>query len=157
MNHQESTYFAVDKKLLSPDQAKGVVQDKNAQSLPRDQLEKRSSSPTDQKATSRISRQENNRDTTTPRNHDTTVSHSEEDTLDKVRRAVRQLGKEAATHRFTQEEKNLIAEVVYTYRKKGIRTSENEIARISINYLLMDYRAKGASSILARILEKLNT
>jgi hypothetical protein len=37
-----------------------------------------------------------------PRNHDTVVAHAD-DILDVVRKAVRQIGKEAATHRFTLE------------------------------------------------------
>jgi hypothetical protein len=36
-----------------------------------------------------------------PRNQDTTVAHAEDNILDVVRKAVRQIGKEAATHRFT--------------------------------------------------------
>jgi hypothetical protein len=41
-----------------------------------------------------------------PRNQDTVVAHVEDDILDVVRKAVRQIGKEAATHRFTLDEKN---------------------------------------------------
>jgi hypothetical protein len=95
--------------------------------------------------------------TTTPRNQDTAVSDAEDDILDVVRKAVRQIGKEAATHRFTLDEKNSLADIEYTYRRQSIRTSENEITRIAINYFIEDYRAHGDSSLLAKILRRLNS
>jgi hypothetical protein len=95
--------------------------------------------------------------TTTPLNQDTTGAHAQDDILDVVRKAVRQIGKEAATHRFTLNEKNSLADIEYTYRRQGIRTSENEITRIAINYFIEDYRTHGDSSLLARILKRLNS
>jgi hypothetical protein len=75
-------------------------------------------------------------DTMQPRNHDTTPPRQELDIIEVVRKAVKQIGKEAATHRFTLEEKHLLADIEYTYKRQGIRTSENEITRIAINYFL---------------------
>ena len=49
--------------------------------------------------------------------------------LEEVRKAARQIGKEAATHRFTAIEKRQLADSVYTYARQGIKTSENEITR----------------------------
>ena len=98
---------------------------------------------------------ESNHDTTTPRNHDTMVS--DEDIFELTRKAVKQIGKEAATHRFTLEEKNILADIEYSYRRQGIRTSENEIARIAVNYLSRDYRKNGETSILAKVLKLLNS
>ena len=46
-----------------------------------------------------------NHDTMQPRNHDTVVSRYHDTTIETVRKAVKVLGKEAATHRFTIEEK----------------------------------------------------
>ena len=92
-----------------------------------------------------------------PRNQDTTVAHAEDDILDVVRKAVRQIGKEAATHRFTLNEKNSLADIEYTYRRQGIRTSENEITRIAINYFIQEYRKHGDSSFLAKVLKRLNS
>jgi hypothetical protein len=71
-----------------------------------------------------------------PRNHDTVISHVDYDIFDVVRKAVKRIGKEAATHRFTLDEKNLLADIEYTYKRQGIRTSENEITRIAINYFI---------------------
>jgi hypothetical protein len=96
-------------------------------------------------------------DTTVSRYHDTTTPEQDSDIFEVVRKAVRQLGKEAATHRFTLAEKNLLADIEYTYKREGIRTSENEITRISINYIIEDYRQNGEESILAKILKRLNS
>jgi hypothetical protein len=95
-------------------------------------------------------------DTMTPRHHDTVIPRNQGDLTDLVRKAVKQFGKEAATHRFTLAEKNAIAEVVFAYRGKGIKTSENEMTRIAINYLIFDYQLNREKSILNQILEKLN-
>lgn len=78
------------------------------------------------------------------------------DTLETVRRRVRALGKEAATYRFTQDEKRTLAEIVYAYKGQGIRTSENEITRIALNYLIEEYQQNRATSILAQVLALLN-
>ena len=79
-----------------------------------------------------------------------------------VRAAVKLFGKEAATHRFTPEEKKAIAEIVFTYKQRDIRTSENEITRIGVNFIgvnfiIRDYRENGESSLLHGVLKALNT
>lgn len=96
-------------------------------------------------------------DTMQPSNHDTTIPRPETDIFEAVRKAVKQIGKEAATHRFTLDEKNLLADIEYTYKRQGIRTSENEITRIAINYFIEDYRKNGEQSILAQVLKRLNS
>ena len=78
------------------------------------------------------------------------------DMLEEVRRVVKQLGKEAATHRFTGEEKRAIADLVYTYHRQGYKTSENEITRIAVNWLLLDFNERGEQSVLARMLDLLH-
>ena len=72
-----------------------------------------------------------------------------------IRKAVKQLGKEAATHRFTRQEKDAIAKIVFTYGQQGIRTCENEITRIGINWLLEDYQFHGKGSVLHKVLAAL--
>lgn len=79
-----------------------------------------------------------------------------DDHLDEIRKAVKQLGKELSTHRFTTEEKTALSDIVYTYSRQGIRTSENEITRIGVNWLLVDYQQNGVNSVLARMLERLH-
>jgi hypothetical protein len=113
-------------------------------------------------------------DTEIPRYHDTTsdttvsLSQEQQDSsdhsahnattplLERTRRAVKHLGKEAATYRFTVDEKKLLKKIGHEYALKGIRTSENEITRIAINYVMEEYRQHKDTSILARVLELLN-
>ena len=97
------------------------------------------------------------RDTVIPRHHETTIPQTEDEILEVVRKAVKQIGKEAATHRFTLEEKHLLADIEYTYKRRGIRTSENEITRIAMNYFVEDYRKNGEHSLLAKALKRLNS
>ena len=101
--------------------------------------------------------QPSNRATMPPSNHDTTVSRYHETLVEPVRRAVKEFGKEAATHRFTPEEKKAIADIIYAYKGRGIKTSENEITRIAVNFLLNDYQENGENGVLDRILKALNS
>ena len=96
--------------------------------------------------------------TMTPSQHDTVIPrHHDTNMVEAVRKALKIFGKEAATHRFTPEEKQAIAELVFAFRKKNIRTSENEIARIAINWLILDYRNNKENSILSEVLLALNS
>lgn len=101
-------------------------------------------------------RKPSNRDTGKPGNHETTVSRYHDTVIEVIRKAVKELGKEAATHRFTPEEKKAVADLIYTYKNRGLRTSENEITRIAVNFILHDYQEHGEESILARALKALN-
>ncbi len=94
--------------------------------------------------------------TITPRHHDTKQPSYESVTVEDIRRAVKQLGKEAATYRFTQEEKRALAEIVYNYKRQDVNTSGNEITKIGLNYVLEDHRKNGTKSILATVLDRLN-
>lgn len=94
--------------------------------------------------------------TTTPRYRDTTISKVHGVAVELVRKAVKEFGKEAATHRFTDTEKKQIADLIYTYKNQGIRTSENEITRIAVNFIMEDHRESGENSVLHKILEALN-
>ena len=97
-----------------------------------------------------------NLDTTNPRNHDTTVSRYHDTIIELVRKAVKELGKEAATHRFTLEEKKELADIIYTFKSKGVKTSENEITRIAVNLVINDYKENGENSLLDSVLKALN-
>jgi hypothetical protein len=87
-------------------------------------------------------------DATTPRQE----ARSESSLVSRLREAVKPLGKEGATHRFTPEEKERLAEIVYQYHRRGLRTSENEIVRTAIHWLLEDHAARGEQGILHRVL-----
>jgi len=88
-----------------------------------------------------LSPPDDNHATTIPSNHDTVVPrYHDTAAIEVVRRALKVFGKEAATHRFTLEEKQEIAKLIFVFRQKNIRTSENEITRIAINWLMLDYK-----------------
>ena len=97
-----------------------------------------------------------NHDTMQPSNHDTTVLRYHQEIIEAVRKAVKELGKEAATHRFTVEEKKAITDIIYSYKKLGTRTSENEITRIAVNFIINDYKENGRNSVLEKALKALN-
>jgi len=98
----------------------------------------------------------NDHETKIPRNHDTTASRYHDTKIENIRKAVKVYGKEAATHRFTVEEKQALDDLEYTYRRKGIRTSENEISRIAVNFIIKDHAENGENSVLALVLKALN-
>lgn len=75
--------------------------------------------------------------------------------IDHIRKTVKTVGKEVTFVRLTVEEKNQLSEIAYAYKRQGIKTSENEISRIAINFLLEDYKANGEASILAKVLASL--
>jgi hypothetical protein len=105
--------------------------------------------------TKQASKSVSNHDSMIARYHDS-KNDSKEDVIEVIRKAVKPTGKEASIHRLTADEKDAVADLVYTQRKKGISTSENEIARIALNYLIWEYRQNKQASILARVLERLN-
>ncbi|MBE0649915.1 MAG: hypothetical protein IH595_03640 [Bacteroidales bacterium] len=101
-------------------------------------------------------KQPSNRDTMSPRHNDTVTPRHHDAIIELVRKAVREFGKEAATHRFTEAEKKEIADLIYTYKNSGIKTNENEITRIAVNFILEDYKENGENSVLHNILAALN-
>lgn len=76
--------------------------------------------------------------------------------LENVRKGLRSFGKEAATHRFTLMEKEAITDLIYNFSKLGIRTNENEITRIAVNFILEDFKENENTSILTRIIAMVN-
>lgn len=96
-------------------------------------------------------------DTTIPSNHDTMIPEPDDDMVEAVRKAVKQIGKEPATQRLTLEEKKALKAIEFTYGQQGIITSGNEIIRIGMNYALKDYQKNGENSILAKVIKSLNS
>jgi len=149
--------------LPLPESEKAIVEEK-APALPSISVEP----PLEKKQLKKIKTKEakpnDNPDTTIPRHLDTTVSRYHDTTtpsihgvaVEVVRKAVKEFGKEAATHRFTIAEKREVANIIYTYKNSGIKTSENEITRIAVNFIMGDYKENGENSVLHKILKALN-
>jgi len=72
-----------------------------------------------------------------------------------ARRVVKPIGKEIAFTRLTSAEKGRLTEAVYRLRRQGARTSENEVLRIAISYLLEDFGAYGKHSFLQKVIDAL--
>ena len=138
-------------KAAPPPSNKGEVPKKKRKATKKSKTPKDAGQPEDHG-----SKKPGDHDTRKPSNHDTTVSRYHDTAIEVIRKAVKDFGKEAATHRFTPEEKKAVADLIYTYKTRGLRTSENEITRIAVNFILHDYREHGEESILARALKALN-
>jgi hypothetical protein len=82
------------------------------------------------------------------------------DYIETIRKTVKQVGKEPVFVRVTPEEKQQLSSLVFAfndlYREAGRKTSENEVGRIALNWLLADYQAHGQQSVLAQVLAALN-
>ena len=89
-------------------------------------------------------------------NHATMQPDNQDGVIEYIRQAVKQTGKEAGTYRITREEKKDLVELCYSYRLEGIRTSENEITRIAINYLIHDHKNNLKDSVLERVMEAIH-
>jgi len=107
--------------------------------------------------TKRSSRQSRPRPQTAPRTVASTrgAVEAQDDVVQRIRKIVKTQGREVSFIRLTAEEKGQLADVVYTYKRQGRKTTENEVSRIAVNYLLEDYKANGNTSVLARVLEAL--
>ena len=91
--------------------------------------------------------------------HASMIDNNEDDLVKTIRKTVKQVGTKTLFIRLTPEEKHELSSIVYTfnelYRGESHKTSENEIGRIALNYLLEDYRTCGDESILAKVLAAL--
>ncbi|MBZ0303436.1 MAG: hypothetical protein K8J31_27080 [Anaerolineae bacterium] len=123
--------------------------------------EKSKSKTTTQKPTASKPTIPSHHDTVIPRHHDTmrdTMPPQYHDAvIEVVRKAVKEFGKEAATYRFTVEEKKALRNIIFAYMGQDIKTSENEIARIAINYIVSDYQDNGENSVLGKVIRALKT
>ena len=84
-----------------------------------------------------------------------TLASVEAETIDAIRKVVKTQGRDVSFIRLTPEEKAQVSDIVYTYKRQGQKTTENQINRIAINYLLHDYHEHGEQSVLARVLASL--
>jgi hypothetical protein len=102
------------------------------------------------------SKQASNHESTQSSNNASMHANMEESIVETIRKAVKEIGKESTTYRFTPEEKKALLELSFTYKVQGYKTSENELARIAINFILEDHKQNGRNSILEKVLQALN-
>ena len=137
-----SPFSGLDKALLRSSQPQPVPAEKPAEQPTR--------SPSRKPAKSQASQPESE-----PASQQASTLAVDEETIEAIRKAVKVSGKEVVYTRLTREEKDSLADIVHTYKRQGTKTTENEIARIALNSLLIDYRAHGERSILARVIAAL--
>lgn len=59
------------------------------------------------------------------------------------------------TFRYSQESLDALRDVVYELEvKRGLKTSRNDIMRLGLAWIVDDYRANGANSLLVAVLKK---
>src|SRR3954447_22907162 len=75
--------------------------------------------------------------------------------VEAIRQVLKFPGREVSYVRLTPEEKARLSDIIYTYKRQGQKTSETEINRIALNYLMLDYHEHGEQSVLARVLAAL--
>jgi hypothetical protein len=108
------------------------------------------------KAIKKASKLARNQDSLKASNHASVLALSTE-TLESIRKTVKNPGKEDVLYvRLTKGEKDKLADVIYTYKRQGVRTSDTEVVRVAINTLLEDYKSNGEKSLLAIILASLH-
>ena len=90
------------------------------------------------------------------RQHDSMLASYQASMIEPIRKALKSQGKEVSFVRLTEDEKTALADIVYTYRRQKVKTSENEINRIAINFLIRDYEEHGEGSILAQVIAAIN-
>lgn len=93
--------------------------------------------------------------TTSSSTPDSYPASSDAEVIESIRKVVKGTGREVSFTRLSPAEKGRLADIVYTYKRQGVKTSENEINRIAINLLLADYDTNGEESVLARVLAAL--
>lgn len=80
---------------------------------------------------------------------------NQESIIEVIRKSVKDVGKDSATYRLTPEEKKALLELSFSYKMQGYKTSENEIIRIAINFLLEDQKQNGRNSVIQGVLDAL--
>jgi hypothetical protein len=85
-----------------------------------------------------------------------TLASKQDSMIETIRKTVKTLGTKVSFTRVTPEEKGRLEDIVYTYKRQGVKTSENEINRIAMNFLVEEFNKNGKESVLAQVIEALN-
>lgn len=76
--------------------------------------------------------------------------------LSNVCLSIQSIGKEASTYRLSKEEKRKLTKIIYKFRIKERCLTENIIIRLSLNYIFLDYIQNDETSILSKVVNKMN-
>lgn len=92
-----------------------------------------------------------------PRPAPTPVPTAGSDSLAEMQQTLKTIGKEIYYVRVTPDEKARIEDVIHALKRRGLRTSANELGRIALNQLLADYEDQGEESVLVRMLLRMRS
>jgi hypothetical protein len=70
--------------------------------------------------------------------------------IEAILKVMGEYGEEATTYRLTLGEKKSLAKILYTYRLKNIGISENEIIRLAVNSMILNFKLNRKESTLVR-------
>ena len=93
-----------------------------------------------------------NRTTMVSRHQNDMKSYNQDELIAEINKALQEVGKQVSTYRLTKSEKNFLIDSIYKYRLEGIITSENEIIRIGLNFILLEHKVRKESSILNKVI-----
>jgi hypothetical protein len=78
--------------------------------------------------------------------------------VERIRRTVRTPGRQVSYVRLTADEKQLLTDFLYAYgHRNSLKTSETEVMRIGLSFLLADYEQNGDASLLVNVLDALRS
>jgi hypothetical protein len=90
-----------------------------------------------------------------PRPRPQAATEAAVDPIAGLQQQLKTIGKEIYYIRITPQEKAEIEDVLHALKRRGLRTSANELGRIALNQLLADYDAHGEESTLVRVLARM--
>ncbi len=146
-DNKPDPFTGLDKMLLNPKRQQPPVAIASPQPQPEPEPEKAAPKKERQQAPSPAVKKD--------RYHDSNLSSDQDSIIAAIRKSVRARGTEQSIHRLSPQEKREIKDIVYTYDTQGVRTSEVELTRIALNFLIADHKEHGKDSVLARALSSL--
>lgn len=142
----DSPFFSIPPKSTSPAPSQEIPTPVETKPIEKNVAEKKLA----------VVQQAGNQEIMQASNHTSMHAGVQETMIELIRQAVKDIGKESATYRFTPEEKKALLELTFTYKVQGYKTSENELTRIAINFILEDHKQNERNSILEKVLQALN-
>ena len=85
------------------------------------------------------------------------LASNSNDAIQSIRQVVRKTGKETVFVRVTESEKSDLGDVVHKSKRYRKKITENELARIAINHLILDYQNNREHCFLVKVLKALES
>jgi len=92
-----------------------------------------------------------NHDKIKSRNHEIVKPINQEINISEILNAIQDVGKYASTCRFTIKEKRFLTEIVYLHSLNNFHITVNDLIRIGLNILLINYQKNKRDSLIFKI------